>query len=121
MCVFYLSVDDGREAEIVKDLRAVPPDGDGAELSEALVVKAVDLRDLARLVVAPDERDAVRISHFEGKQKQEGLDAVESPVDKVAHEEVVCVGHVAAHFEQLLEVVKLSVNVSAYLQEHGKI
>ena len=41
---FYLSVDDGREAEIVKDLRAVPPDCDGAELAEALIVKAVDLR-----------------------------------------------------------------------------
>ena len=113
---FYLSVDDGREAEIVEDLCAVPPHGDGAELAEALVVKAVDLRDLARLVVAPDERDAVRVAHLERQQKQEGLDAVESPVDKVAHEEVVRVGHVAAHFEQLFEVVELSVNVSAYLE-----
>ena len=118
---FYLSVDDGREAEIVEDLCAVPPHGDGAELAEALVVKAVDLRDLARLVVAPDECDAVWISHLERQQKQEGLDAVESPVDKVAHEEVVRVGHVAAHFEQLFEVVELSVNVSAYLGQWGEI
>ena len=40
---FYLSVDDGGETEVVKDLRAVPPDCDGAELAEALVIKAVDL------------------------------------------------------------------------------
>ena len=115
----HLSVDDGREAEIVEDLGAVPPDGDGAELAEALVVEAVDLRDLARLVVAADERDAVGVADLERQQEQEGLHAVEAPVDEVAHEEVVGVRHVAAHFEQLLEVVELSVNVPTYLRKQN--
>ena len=75
-----------------------------------------DLRDLARLVVAPDERDAVRVAHLEREQQQERLDAVEAAVDKVAHEEVVRVGHVAAHLEQLLQVVELAVDVPAYLE-----
>lgn len=50
----HLAVDDGGEAEVVEDLGAVAPDGDGAVLAQALVVEAVDLRDLTALVVAPD-------------------------------------------------------------------
>ncbi len=38
---------------------------------------------------------------------------VEAAVDKVAHEEVVGVGHVAADLEELLQVVKLPVDVAA--------
>lgn len=42
-----LAVYDGREAEVVKDLCAVAPDGAGPVLAKALVVEAVHLRDLA--------------------------------------------------------------------------
>ena len=54
-----------------------------AHAPQALVVEAVDLRDLPRLVVAADERDAVRIADFVRQQEEEGLDAVEATVDEV--------------------------------------
>ena len=71
------------------------------------------LRDLAALMVAPDQGDAVRVPHFEGEQQAKGFDGVETPVDKVAEEEVVCAGGGIPDPKQFQEVVKLAVNVAA--------
>ena len=60
----HLAVDDGGEAEEVEDLGAVAPHGVAAVLPETLLVEAVHLRDLPRLVVASDQRDAVRVTHL---------------------------------------------------------
>ena len=84
-------------------------------LLQALIVKAVDLGDLPRLVVAADERHALRVAHLEREQQQEGLDRIKAAVDKVAHEEVVRLGHVATDLEELLQVVELAVDVAADL------
>ena len=55
-------------------------------------------------------------AHLQRQQKQECLDAVEASVDKVAHEQIVGVGHVAAHLKQLLQIIELTVNVAADLR-----
>ena len=52
---FYLSVDDGGQAEVVEDLSAVPPDCDATVLPQTLVVKSVHLSDLTGLVVPTDQ------------------------------------------------------------------
>ncbi len=57
-------VDDGGQGEVVEDISAVTPDVEGAVLPEALVVEAVDLRDLPALVVAPDESHQIGIPHL---------------------------------------------------------
>lgn len=111
----YFVIDDGGECEVVENVGAVAPDVDGAELPEALVIKAVDLSDLSAFVVAPDEGDTLGVPHFEGDEEQEGLDRVGSSVNEVAHEQVICVWTLATHLEQLLEVVELAVDVSANL------
>ena len=110
-----LVLDDGREAQVVEDLGAVPPHVDRSVLAEALVVEAVDLGDLPALVVAPDEGDAIGVAHLEGKEEEEGLDGVVAPVDEVAQEEVVLVGALASDLEQLDQVVELAVDVATYL------
>ena len=78
------AVDDGAEGEVVKDLAAPAPDVAAAVLALALVVEAVDLGDLAGLVVAADEGDALRVADLQGEKEEEGFDAVEAAVDKVA-------------------------------------
>jgi hypothetical protein len=83
-------------------------------------------------VVAANECDSIWISYFEAKKEEEGLEGVETTVNKVAcemvsfllldqvkelhtHEEVVCVWYVAAYAEQLHKVMELAVNVTTYL------
>lgn len=64
-----LIVDEGHEGQKVEDIREVLPDIQGPILPEALVVKTIDLGDLARLVVASQEHDPGWIAHFESKQQ----------------------------------------------------
>jgi len=108
----HASVDNGAEREVVEDLAAVAPDVRGAVLALAFVVEAVHLRDLPRLVVAPDERDAVWVPHFVREQEEERLDGVEASVHEVAHEEVVGVWTETTDFEELHHVPELAVDVT---------
>ena len=78
--------------------------------------RAADLRDGAAFVVPAQQRDAVGVADFEREQQQEGLDAVEAAVDKVAQKEVVVLGDGAADLKELHEVVVLAVNVAANLR-----
>lgn len=65
-------IDERREAEVVENVCAVAPHVDRAVLSKALVVKPVHLRDLARLVVAADEVDAVWVPHLHHEGWKDG-------------------------------------------------
>lgn len=60
----HLAINDGRQGQVVKDLCAVSPDGDWAVLAEALVVEAIDLRDLPGLMVPSDQGYPVWITHL---------------------------------------------------------
>lgn len=69
----YLAVDDGGEGQVVEDLGAVSPHGDRAVLAEALVIEAVDLGDLPRLVVPPDQRYPVWVAHLRSSTHKRGI------------------------------------------------
>lgn len=60
----HLAINNSREGQVVEDLSTVSPDGDWAVLAEALVVEAVDLGDLPRLVVSPDQGYPVWVTHL---------------------------------------------------------
>jgi hypothetical protein len=64
-------------------------------------------------VVTPDERDAVRVPHFEGEEEAEGFHAVKTAVDKVAQEQVVRPRRGVSNPEQFQQVVELAVDVAA--------
>eukprot|EP00567_Pseudictyota_dubia_P007413 CAMPEP_0197436974 /NCGR_PEP_ID=MMETSP1175-20131217/4295_1 /TAXON_ID=1003142 /ORGANISM="Triceratium dubium, Strain CCMP147" /LENGTH=357 /DNA_ID=CAMNT_0042966381 /DNA_START=566 /DNA_END=1640 /DNA_ORIENTATION=- len=109
-----LILDDGAETEVVEYLCAIPPHIDAPVLAQALVVEAVDLRDLTALVISTDERDAIRVTHLESEKQKEGFHGVVAPVDEVAKEEVILVWALAPDFKQLDEVVELAVDVTTY-------
>ena len=65
-------------------------------------------------MVAADEGDAVGVADFEAEEEEEAFEGVETAVDKVTHEEVVCIGDVTAYAEELHQVVELAVDVATY-------
>ena len=66
----------------------------------ALIIESIHSCNLPAFMVPSDECDAVREADFEAEEQHEGFEGVETPVDEVAHEEVVCVGDVAAGAEE---------------------
>ena len=54
----------GSQCQIIKYIRAIAPHVDTAKLAQAFIIKSVYLSDLARFVVASDQCDALRVTHF---------------------------------------------------------
>ena len=54
-------------------------------------------------------------TYLQRQQQQERLNAVEASVDKVTHEQVVCVWNVSSNLEELLQVKELTVDVATDL------
>jgi hypothetical protein len=100
-----LVVDQSRQGQIIEQVREKLPNVGIPILSQTLVVEPIDLGDLPRLVVTPEDGHSISVTEFQGDEQGDGLDRVVASVDVVAHEEVVGVGGVASDAEELGEVV----------------
>jgi hypothetical protein len=76
--------------------------------------KNLHLCDLTAFVIATKNGDAILVSTLESDQQSDGLDRIVATVDVVTHEEVVGVGALAADTKQLLQIVKLAMNITAH-------
>ena len=81
--------DDRRHGQIIKGIRKVFPHVGVAVLSQAFVVKAVDLGDLTTLVVSAEDGDAGFVAYFQRHEQRDGFKRIVSAVDVVAHEQIV--------------------------------
>jgi hypothetical protein len=79
-----LVVNQGGEREVVEEVCEVLPDIGVAVLSEALVVEAVNLCDLAGLVVSAQDGNALWVADLERDEEGHGLDGEVTPIDVVA-------------------------------------
>lgn len=78
-----LVVDEGGEGEVVEQIGEVLPNVCVTVLSEALVVEAVYLGDLAGLVVTTQDGDSLGIPNFECNKKGHGFNGVVATVNIV--------------------------------------
>ena len=95
--VFYHS----RHGEVVENIGEVLPRVRIPVLSHALIIKAVHLRDLDALVIAAQEANPSRETHFQREEKRCDLDRIQTSVHVVAHEAVVCPRALATELEKL--------------------
>ena len=108
-----LIFNDSSQGQVVEEVSQEFPNICVAILSHALVVKAINLSDLARFMVTSQNADSVSVANFEANEQRHSLNRVVASVHVVTHEEVVGVGWLAPNFEKLDQVVELTVNVTA--------
>ena len=71
-------------------------------------------------MIATYECNTIRIPHFQRQQQQERLHTIKAAIYKVAQEEIVGGGTLAADTKQFLQVVELAVDVAADLNARGE-
>ena len=74
MPVAYLSIDQSREGEVIKQVGEVLPDVGVAVLSEALIIKSIHLSDLSALMIATEYCDPAGKPYLEeGREREREL------------------------------------------------
>ena len=107
------ALDDSCEGQVVKERGEVLPHVGITILTEALIVESIDLRDLLAFVVAAQDGDTLWIANLVADEECHCLDGVVAAVYVVAHEEVVVVGQLTSNLEKFLEIIELSMDVTA--------
>jgi hypothetical protein len=83
-------------------------------LSQTFIVKTINLRNLPRLMVSPQNSDPVFKSDFQSDQQSNCLDRVVTSVYIISHKQIVCIWTLSTDFEQLHQIMELTVNISAH-------
>lgn len=79
-----LAVDESGEREVVEEIGKVLPNVGVAILAEAFIVETVDLSDLAGLVIATQDGDALGVADLERNKESDSLDGEVATVNVVA-------------------------------------
>jgi len=108
-----LVLDEGGQGKIVEQVSEHFPYVWAAVFSEAFIVETINLGNLSTFVISTKNRHSVFVSTFESNEERNSFDRIVTTVDVVTHEKVIRVGAFASDSEELDEVVKLSVNITA--------
>jgi len=109
-----LTVHQGSQRKIVKQIGEIFPNIGIAILPQTLVIKSIDLGDLSALMITTEDGDAAAKPHLESDEESDSLNTVVSSINIVSHEEIVGVWRLSPDPEQLHEVMELSMNISTH-------
>lgn len=104
---FFVSIYCSHRQQI-ENTTAVLPSVHIAIFCQTLIVKTINLGDLSAFVVAPQQRDFIRIFRFQRQQSGKRLQTVIPPIHKIPQENVICIGHLAPFTKQLFQIIKLN-------------
>lgn len=109
-----LLFDESGEGEVVKQVGEESPNVWISVLAQTFIVKPVDLCDLAAFMITAQDGDAMWVSYFEGHQERYRLHGIVTTIHIVSHKKIIGRGHLASDFEQLHQIMKLSMNIAAH-------
>ena len=115
----YRILDKGGEGKVVKEVCKAFPDVCVAVFPQAFIVESINLRDLPALVVPSENGHSVLVSDLHRYQQSDGLYAIVSTIYIVAHEEIVCIGGIAANAKQLREIVLFGCGNARIIRQAG--
>lgn len=102
----------GSQGNVVKEVGKFLPYLFRAKLLITLFIEPINLRDSARLVIAPGQSDPIGVPDLEGKQQTYSFDRIVTTIDIVSQEQVVRVGRLPSNGEELNQIVQLPMHIA---------
>lgn len=65
----YLIINDSSKREVVKDISTVLPDIKTSILPETLIIEPINLSDLSRLMISPDQKELTFVPDLKDQQQ----------------------------------------------------
>jgi len=90
---------DGGQRQVIEQACEILPNIGISVLSQAFIIKSIDLGDLLTLVITSQDGNSVRVSNFESDEKSHGLNRVVTSIDVISHEKVVVIRQSTTNFE----------------------
>lgn len=90
---------DGGQRQVIEQACEILPNIGISVLSQAFIIKSIDLGDLLTLVITSQDGNSVWISNFESDEKSHGLNRVVTSIDVISHEKVVVIRQSTTNFE----------------------
>lgn len=131
-----LIIDQSGQGKVIEEIGEIFPNVGIAVFSETLVIETVHLGDLTRFMISSEDSDSARVSDFQSYKKGHSLNRVITSINVITyierlesrsnsgrvsgvygqehtHEEVVGIWIWSTNSEQLHQVMKLTMNISA--------
>ena len=108
-----VSLNDSGQWQVIEETCEVLPNIGITVLSEALVIETIHLGDLLALMVSSEDSDSAWVPNLKGDQKGDSLDWVVASINVISHEEIVIVWQLSSDLEEFLQIIELSMDVSA--------
>mmetsp|Transcript_37745 Transcript_37745/g.59635 ORF Transcript_37745/g.59635 Transcript_37745/m.59635 type:complete len:222 (-) Transcript_37745:107-772(-) len=106
------TINNRSQSQIIKYSTTVLPNISTAILLVSLIIKPVNCGNLSRLVVPSQKSDFVWEFSLQSDQIGEGFETVVPSINKITHKHVMRVREVASSPKQLLQIIKLPMDVS---------
>jgi len=90
---------DGGQRQVIEQACEILPNIGISVLSQALIIKSIDLGDLLTLVITSQDGNSVWVPNFESDEKSHGLNRVVTSIDVISHEKVVVIRQSTTNFE----------------------
>lgn len=100
-------------SQVVKYIGAILPWVGISIFTNGLVVEAVHRCDLSCLVITAEKCDVTWPFQLEAKKQLECFNRVVATINKVAHKDIARIGNLSSFFEELEQVVELTMDVTA--------
>ena len=105
------------KGKVIKESGEVLPHICVSIFSQALIIETIHLGNLLAFVVSTKDGNTIWVTNFEANKESHSLNGVVTTINVVSHEEVVGIRVLPSHFEKLLEIVELTMDVSTNLKE----
>ena len=79
----------GGEWEVIEEISKVLPHIRGAIFAQAFIIKSINLSNLSRLMVAPENGDTVLKANLQCNQQGDSFNRIITPINIIAHKEII--------------------------------